>query len=301
VTGFLGTVAGRLADRWVALLLAPSAVFLLAAWAAPHLGWSHALDWHRLADAADTTAAQRWTGAAQATALAAAATAATGLGWAVRLASAVTSAVWCGWTPGRGPLSSLARIRTERLRGRWQAAVDDRHALQDRDPLSARTPQQQDRINTAAATANKIALAEPSRPTWIGNRLHALDTTIADTYDVDLTYTWPRLWLVLPETARSEISKAHAAFAAATVQATWALPWLALGILWWPALLVAAGLAQHSHRSAHTAIDTLAHLVEAAVDVHGADLAAALGVTSRPELLTAETGAVITRITRKNR
>jgi hypothetical protein len=47
-------------------------------------------------------------------------------------------------------------------------------------------------------------------------------------------------WLVLPDTTRTEIATANAAFATATATGTW--PYLLLATLWWPAALIGIGI-----------------------------------------------------------
>ncbi|MEV7373368.1 hypothetical protein AB0O51_21170 [Streptomyces sp. NPDC090301] len=56
---------------------------------------------------------------------------------------------------------------------------------------------------------NQIALTRPARPTWMGDRLIAADARGHRTYRIDLVSAWPRLWLLLPDTAHAE-SRRHA-------------------------------------------------------------------------------------------
>lgn len=54
----------------------------------------------------------------------------------------------------------------------------------------------------------------------MGDRIHALETVALNRYGLDLTFAWPRLWLMLPDTTRSEITTANAAFVAAAATST---------------------------------------------------------------------------------
>ncbi|MFQ6329656.1 hypothetical protein ACLMAL_26455 [Nocardia sp. CWNU-33] len=49
----------------------------------------------------------------------------------------------------------------------------------------------------------------------MGDRVHALEAVALHRYGVDLAFAWLRLWLLFPHTTRTEITTAHAAFAAA--------------------------------------------------------------------------------------
>lgn len=134
-------------------------------------------------------------------------------------------------------------------------------------------------------------------------RVHALESTIADHYGIDLPSCWPRLWLVLPDLARNEVSAAEEEFAASCVQATWAFPYLAVGIgTWWPACLIAAVIAASAWRKGRNSIASLATLAESTIDLYGQTLAAQLGLQAPAgQRLTPETGRELTRIARKNR
>jgi hypothetical protein len=133
--------------------------------------------------------------------------------------------------------------------------------------------------------------------------MHAVEQIALHRYGLDLTFGWARLWLVLPDAVRTELSAAEAAFASAAVTGTWAVPYLALGVGWWPAVLIGVGVGLSGWLRARAAVADLAALSEAAIDLHGRDLATALGVgvddTVGP--LTAAEGTQITAIVRKGR
>jgi hypothetical protein len=123
-------------------------------------------------------------------------------------------------------------------------------------------------------------------------------------YGLDLTYGWSRLWLVLPDPARTELTAAHSAFAAAVATGTWALPYLLLTVVWWPAVLVAGGIGLTGWVRARAAVADFTTLTEACLDLHGRSLAAALGVGDLTEgagPLTISEGERITDLVRKGR
>jgi hypothetical protein len=286
---FFEELARKLAERWVALLVVPGAVFAVLAVAGVRLGHTHALDVDRATRMAADLAVT-----AQAVLIAAVLLAATGTGLAVQALAGVTRLVWLGRWP-----RPLADRLTHRRRTRWHALLDHRRAL-EREPRDAA---RQREIDTAAARMTRIAPAEPGRPTWMGDRMHAVEQVARDRHGLDLTYGWSRLWLVLPDTVRAEVTAAEAAFAAAVATGTWAWPYLLLGFLWWPAFLVAAAVGVTGWVRARAAVGDLAALTEATIDLHGRTLATALGVGEDGATgpLTPDEGREITALVRKGR
>ncbi|MFD3998879.1 hypothetical protein [Streptomyces sp. NPDC058548] len=145
---------------------------------------------------------------------------------------------------------------------------------------------------------NRIALTRPARPTWMGDRLIAADARVHRTYRIDLVSAWPRLWLLLPDTAHAEVQAARSALTASARRAAWGLLYVLPALWWWPAALIAAVTWTGAWRQGRVAVHEFAELVESAVDLHGRDLAAALGIPCE-ERLTATTGLAITRTLRK--
>jgi hypothetical protein len=295
--GFFQELAKTLADRWLGLLVLPGAFFLGTVWLAATLGQAHAVDARLLADRAGDTATRLANLPAGAQILLAVAilAAASGTGLVVQALAGVTRRVWLGQWPR--PFGRLAATRTARRQARWHRLVEARRALEQADPRTRR-----DEIDALADRTNRLALAEPGRPTWMGDRVHAAESVAYHRYGLDLTFGWSRLWLVLPETTRAELSGAHTAFAAAVATGTWALPYLGLTVVWWPAALVAAGIGATGWARARSAVADLSTLTEAAVDLHGRELASALGVhelESGP--LTPTEGERVTDIMRKGR
>ncbi|MEU2042685.1 hypothetical protein [Nocardia niwae] len=300
---FFQELAKKLAERWITLLVIPGALFLATAGIGVRLGHRHAVDYTRLrALIAEVSASiARQSPGSQAVAMVAVLLAAAGVGLTVQALAGATRTVWLG--PWPRPLAPLQRRRVDSRRRRWDAQVDRRHRLQQRHPPDSRTPEQQHQIDIAAARINELALAKPGRPTWMGDRIHALESIAVDRYGLDLGFAWPRLWLVLPDTTRTEITTANAAFATATATGTWAWPYLLLTTLWWPAAVIGVGIGVTGWVQARAAVTDLTTLSEAALDLHGRDLATALGVTG-PDCtgpLTLDEGQRLSNIIRKGR
>jgi hypothetical protein len=300
---FFGELAKKLAERWVGLLALPGLLFVACAWVGLQLGWTHALDLRLLASMASTlgTSLSRASGPAQILAVVALLLAAAGVGLIVQALAGLLRAWWLGqWPTG---LWWAARRRTRARTRRWTRLVEHRQELQQRYPLPERTSEQQHDIDTVAHRINRLSLAKPARPTWMGDRVAAVEQISVDRYGLDLRFGWPRLWLVLPEHVRAELTTANGQFAATIVTGAWALPYLVLGMLWWPALLIALVTGLSAWTRARTAIAELTDLSEAAVDLHGRALAIALGTVPADSTgpLTPAEGEQITRQVRKGR
>ncbi len=154
-------------------------------------------------------------------------------------------------------------------------------------------------LAAAVAACRRICLVEADRPTWIGDRLRAADERIHHTYQLDVSAAWPRLWMLIPETARTELSAAHDSYTAAARLTGWAFLYLAVGAWWWPALLIAAATGITAWIRARAATAVLADLVETTVDLYGPELARQLGITC-PGPLTPDIGHTLTIILRKD-
>ncbi|EGG44761.1 MULTISPECIES: hypothetical protein [Streptomyces] len=291
---FLEALGGKLAERWLALLLGPGALLLCVAAAGTTLGQRH---WYRLGplterlDRLSTEPALRNTGTLV-LALAGLLAASAGLGLAAGALGAALERLW---------LADRPRRLVERRRRRWDEARRDYEAAlleAATRTFAEEAAAARERAHVCNARRNRIALARPARSFWLGDRLAAVDTRIWETYRLDLTSAWPRLWLTLPEDVRTEIGAARARLAAATRLAAWSLGYLAVGLVWWPSALAGVVTAATAWRRARVAGAAFADLAESAVDLHGRTLADRLGIPCEG-VLTEETGAAITGLLRK--
>lgn len=300
---FAKELAGQLGARWLSLLALPGALYMALCFAAVELGQAHALSVHRLVQSVSALGRQasRWPSAAQAVALVAILLGAAAVGLLVQALAGPVRALCLGQWPRVADIP--ARFLTRRRRDRWRELLRQRYELEERFPKPTRADEQQRRVNRIASRVNAIALAEPARPTWMGDRLHALGEVAVNRYGLDLTFGWSRLWLVLPDSTRSEMNDAQSAFASSVFVATWSLPYIGLAVLWWPAAVIAVVVAVTGWLRARTGIGSLSDLAEAALDIHGRDLAIALGVASQDSTgpLSPDEGQIITDLVRKGR
>ncbi|MFF3772102.1 hypothetical protein [Streptomyces sp. NPDC002232] len=263
MNSLLGEFTKKLGDRWASLLALPGLLWLAAASAAVTAGHAHAFDVGRLRD--------RLTAFVEDPAHRAAGTALLLIA-AVLLGSAVVGqamsaggrfVVWWWDRAGGGWLSPARSSR----RRRWTAHV----RMADAPSATAAD------IAKHSTRADRICVVEPDRPFWIGDRVRAIHVRTLRIYHLDLTVTWPRLWLVLPETTQTALARASEAWAAAARLYAWAVLYGLLAFAWYPALLVAAAIATTAQLRARRTTRDLADLTEAAVDVHYRELLELLG------------------------
>jgi hypothetical protein len=155
--------------------------------------------------------------------------------------------------------------------------------------------QESDRVgrHVAHRAMTRVALETPGRPTWSGDRLNAAAIRLEHDHHLDLVAVWPHLWLILPETTRAEITAARQALTRAISLTAWALLYLVLTVWWWPAALIALGLAVAGWWRIRAATDTYALLLEAATRLHAGDLARSVGLEFTGPL-TEEVGDALT-------
>jgi hypothetical protein len=274
---FFGELAKKLAERWVGLLALPGLLYVACTWVGLQLGWAHALDLRMLISRSTElgSALGSLSGPGQVLAAVGALLTSCGVGLVVQALAGPVRAWWLGQWPSC--LQWAQRKRTTARGQRWNRLVEIRKELQERHPQASRTPSQQQEIDAAANRIKRLSLAAPARPTWMGDRIAAVEQVGLDRYGLDLRFGWPRLWLVLPDTVRAELVAANGQFAVTVVTAAWALPYLVLGALWWPASLIALATGLTGWTRARTAITELTDLSEATLDLHGRTLAIALG------------------------
>jgi hypothetical protein len=287
MTAFLAGAGQKLADRWAALLVFPGLAYLSAATAAAVLGQRNAVNFPALSDQVGKWAdspVTRSTGTA--VLLAAGILAGSALvGYIAEIGGQLTEILWT--MPGQhGPAGWLASSR--RRRSRAAKAIADQALASPSEAVAA------------MRRADRICVIEADCSTWIGDRLRACRVRVEKAYGLDLDAAWPRLWLVMPDSARIELAAARDSFSAAARVTAWGTLYLLLGIWWWPAILIALAAMTAGTVKARIAVSNLSDLVEAAVDLYAGELAAQLGETaSNP--LTLIVGRRLTILMRKSR
>ncbi|GDY32063.1 hypothetical protein [Gandjariella thermophila] len=266
MTGFLAELGKKLADRWVALLVLPGLLFTAVAAAAVTLGqrhWADAGALTALVGRVASTGADRPDGLTRTVLLLVGLLVASfASGMLARALGVPVEHALAGRWPR--PLRGVAGRLRERRRRAWTRA--------DQRCREARDAGDRDALGDLVRRRNGIALIEPRCPTWIGDRLTAPAVRVRDEYGLDLGFAWPRLWLLLPESTRTPLTEGRRRLDDATALGGWALLYLALGSVWWPAAVAGAAAGLVAWRRSRAAAAVYAELVEAAVDVHVGDL-----------------------------
>ncbi|GLY47272.1 hypothetical protein [Lentzea sp. NBRC 102530] len=291
MTKFLEALGGKLAERWLALLLGPSLLLMIVTLVGTVLGHRR---WHDTAlllsrlNRWSTEPALRNAGTLVLL-LAVVLTVSAGLGVAAGALGAAVERLWLARRP---------RWLARRRQRRWDAAQDAFNRALLEAARAENSPAAAERAQDLNARRNRISIARPVHAFWLGDRITAVDTRLWETYRLDLASVWPRLWLILPEDVRAEITAARARLTAASRLAGWAAGYLAAGVVWWPAAVIAVGTALTARRRARVAAVAFADLTESAVDLHARALAESLGITCEGKL-TEDVGAEITTMLRK--
>ncbi|GAB2898685.1 hypothetical protein [Streptomyces mayteni] len=281
----------RVLDRWAALLALPGLLFVAAVWAARELGHRGFADPGRLRAAVSSLAdsvAEDPVRLAFWVALLPLLSAAAGL--AAGVCAGALRRLWFGPWPARpsGPGRRLTagRARRWRLRAAAYRAAEEAEAGQRE-------------LDVLAARRNAVGLRPPERPTWMADRMTALAARVWAWYRVDVSFAWPRLWLLLTPEEQDALRAARGRVDAAVVLAGWGVLVCGLAVWWWPGTVVGAAMLGEAVRRGRAAVDAFAHLVEAAFDLRVAALAESLRLELPEGPFPPEVGLRVTALLRK--
>ncbi|MFB9903067.1 hypothetical protein [Allokutzneria oryzae] len=144
--------------------------------------------------------------------------------------------------PWRGPLKKLSRRRTAELSARVEAdELKWRELTAAVESDMATDEERAEYVRLKRRLSLSSADVAQHQPTRVGNLLSAAQARVHEKYGLDAVITWPRLWLVLPEAAREEISSARAALNSSAATLVWGL--LFCGFTWWSWWALPIGVA----------------------------------------------------------
>ncbi|WP_053619408.1 hypothetical protein [Nocardiopsis sp. NRRL B-16309] len=289
--GLLTALGTKLTEKWLTLLALPGALYVAAAVGARTLGQVHPWDLGHLVDQITAWAEDPRidTVAGQVVVFVAVVAASALVGLAAQGVSAALERVWFAADWASWPwflprvVAPVVGWRRERWAGRY-AAVE-----QARSPDHAFRSAEGYTFEVAYDRMARTSVEEPQRPTWCGDRLHAVAQRLDRDHDLDLAVVWPHLWLVLPDPVRAEITEARQGLGRAVALVAWGVLYLGLVVWWLPAVLVFAVLCALGWWRTRSATEAYATLVEASVRLHAGDLAERVGV-DYGGLLTTQVG-----------
>lgn len=113
-------------------------------------------------------------------------------------------------------------------------------------------------------------------PTLIGNILRAAEEYPLVRYGLEITVVWPRLWLILPELARQEVSSARQALDERTRLMVWGLVFIIWSVWAWWALPIGLLSAFISYRAMISSAGIYGELLRSSFDLYRHDLYSAL-------------------------
>lgn len=300
--GFLSELGKKLAERWLSLLVLPGLLLLATLAAAQTLGQRHSVEATRLIDRVNAWTTDPATGRAGTVALVLSGVvlAAAGLGVLAQALGSLTERLWFAenWPAWPWPLRHMAQRRVKCRAERWRTATDAyQQRLDQRRQAHVRGQHSLGASSLDLARAGqavtRIASEQPARPTWIGDRIHAVVVRMHRDYQLDVATVWPPLWLTVPETTRAEITSAREAFTRAAALFGWGLLYLPVFLLWWPGLVLAGAITLTAWRRARGTAEAYARLVEAALRVHTPALAWSVGLDHKGPL-NPQTGWALT-------
>lgn len=265
-------ISGKLSERLAALLLSPALAFWLVgagAWLLDHggvAGWRAVAD-RRLGGLADAPGPVQI--AAAVAALGVLVVSGQVVDW---FALPVLRLLEGYWPP---PLAALGRRRSARIAARRTAIAARWRDLQLRAP-ELDPAESAEAIRLDRRLRRLPLLATQTMPTRLGNVLRSGESRPVRKYGLDPVVCWPQLWLLLPDQVRAEVTAARTRLNTAATSVLWGVlllvwtPWS-----WW-ALPLAAAVAAAGYTAAVRAAGAYVDLVEAAWDLHRADLYRAL-------------------------
>lgn len=284
--GLISELSKKLAEKWFSLLVLPGALYLALGLTAHSLGHNHALDVSQLTNKITKWASSPAVGTVggQVVLLTAVLAGAAAAGLAAQALGSVVerlrlAADWERWP---SPLRQLAAWMVNRRQQRWNTAVIDWAAHRDRAARARADDRRMDATTRHLAHRRMMRIAPeyPGRPTWSGDQIQAVTVRLEREHHLDLDVVWPHLWLILPEIVRNEIASARADLVRSASLVAWAFLYLPLGVVWWPALLIAAGLGLAGRRRGRVCVDTYSLLLAAATRLYARELGEHLGIES---------------------
>lgn len=167
------------------------------------------------------------------------------------------------------PFKGLAPRLAARPNRRFEGAEQRWNALKTKEAQGALSPTEARALSELEARLHYFP-TDPRdvQPTTLGNILRAAETLPTHKYGLDAFVCWPRLWLLLPESAREDLSAARQGLMTFVELWAWGLLFLVWAIFSPWALLVSVlwlGLASALNLQAAMAY---ADLFEAAFDLY---------------------------------
>jgi len=267
---FWAGLGGKLADRWLAALFSPAFAF----WAGGLAAWFYGHGWPVVSRLGWLGALRKWTADVR------------GLPVVVQVLLVLIPLIVI--TLSGLLLQRLSRPALRVLEGYWPPALNgirdwsrrrisdraDGHAKRLRELLGRPTSQlSAAEVAELGRRLNGYRWTPPAdaqrTPTRLGNALRTSELRPGARYGLDAVTCWPRLWLLMTDTSRQEVTAARSALDLSVQVWLCGLAFLAFtGWAWWaPVLGLAVAFATYYTRML-AAARTYGELVESCYDIH---------------------------------
>ena len=257
-TKFWDKLAEGLADSWNVKILAPAAAF----WGAGLIAWGWRHGWDSILGV--VTKADIVRGAALSIAGLFLLTVSSGLvEWVTLPVLRLMEGYWPWPFEGlRFRLAVWLGRKLQRQHKRWQTLSKEYEAAK----LGARGMEEYARLDSELVAS----YPETSRllPTRLGNVLRAAEDYPSVRYGLAISVVWPRLWLVLPDSTRNELSTARQSLDERTRLLIWGLLFAIWSIWSWWAIPIAIGVVAVAYRGMFGAARVYGDLLRASFDLH---------------------------------
>jgi hypothetical protein len=264
LTQFFSNLGGKLAEQWASTVLTPAFVF----WAGGLVAWVWRHHWTPLESGIMNLSMPTQVALLIGSLMLVIASAVMVQRFELPVLR-LLEGYWSGWfLPLR--VSLVQRQNSKRSR-------DDQRFQDLTAKGKNRTPAEAEEYAAMDVQQRRVPYDPHERmPTHLGNILRAAERWPADKYGLDAVICWPRLWLLLPDGAKNEISAARNGLDAGARVWLWSVLFLAWTVWAWWAALVAVLTAFLAYRWMLNAAETYGDLLESSFDVHRITLYKAL-------------------------
>ncbi|PZO09340.1 MAG: hypothetical protein DCF25_21830 [Leptolyngbya foveolarum] len=225
---FVEGFSSNLANRWVSTLFTPAFVF----WLGGGLAGLQQIGWKRIAQFFSTLPEPLPIGLGV---LALLVVSASGF-MAQQFEFPVLRLLEGYWPRWCRPLSK--RLVKQQKR-KWKE-IDKQWQDFNRKGLKSLTPEERQDYIQADLQLSSFPDTERLLPTRLGNILRSAEDRCTAKYGLDVIICWPRLWLLLPDAVKTELSASRAALDLTVRMWLWGLLfalWSPVFWVWWPLLL----------------------------------------------------------------
>ncbi|MGI0491483.1 hypothetical protein ACN4EG_06705 [Alkalinema pantanalense CENA528] len=186
------------------------------------------------------------------------------------------------WYPGlRKLLRPLHDYMTQRQVDRWKKLKERRQPLSKsyRENPSSLSRQERAELVRCDRALRQFPTDETDfLPTRLGNLLRAAERRPYDRYGLDAIICWPRLWLLLPDSAKKELQDARAQINNGVRVFAWSLLFLVWGYWAWWAVPVAIVSAAFAYSWIWDSAELYGDLIESVFDLYRGSLYQALRI-----------------------